>query len=159
MPRKGRWKPGESGNPRGRKPGFTLLQTRLRKELEEAAPAAIKRLLELAARGNIIALRLVVEKVLPTPRSAPVSIPVEIDGMPPAEQAARALSAMAAGQLTVEESGELIRAISATQNIKIQDEVMRRLAEIETKLASLVGASLPVPTPALPPPGADDASS
>jgi hypothetical protein len=145
-----RWKPGESGNASGRTKGTVLLQSKLRQELEAAAPEAIKKLLELAKKGNVIALRLVIEKLLPTPRSAPVSTPVQLEGTA-IERAEQVVASMADGSLTLEEGAALMSAIANAQTIRDSSETQERLADIEAKLAALGGSGTAQPA-ALPRP-------
>jgi hypothetical protein len=139
-----RWKPGESGNASGRTRGTVLLQSKLRQELEAAGPEAVRKLVELAKKGNLIALRIVVEKLLPTPRSAPVSTPVELQG-DAIERAERIVALMADGSLTLEEGAALMAAVAATQTIRDSTELQDRLAALETKLGALSRGSSTAP--------------
>ncbi len=61
-----RWQPGESGNPRGRKPK-RLFDDRLREALSskrgDKAKLLVEKLIAKAATGNVAALKLVCERV------------------------------------------------------------------------------------------------
>jgi hypothetical protein len=153
-----RWGKGVSGNPSGYSKKAASLQSKLRQELEAVGPEAIKKLVQLALEDdNVIALRIIVEKLLPTPRSAPVSAPVELQGDALA-RAERIVALMADGSLTLEEGAALMTAVAATQTIRDSTQLQDRLAALETKLGALTGGSSP-PRPALPAPkGQPDAS-
>ncbi|MGO8915389.1 MAG: DUF5681 domain-containing protein [Stellaceae bacterium] len=152
----GRFRPGASGNPAGRSRGQALVQVQLRKELEKLAPTAIEHLARLVAKGNIIGLRLVLERVLPPPKSGPIAAPLQIDGMTPPEQAAHVVAAMAAGSITLEDALALMSALAGAQRINDSAELAERIREIEARLAALTGGSAPAqvgsPPAALAPP-------
>ncbi len=59
------YKPGESGNPNGKKPGTLNKRTQLAKLLEPHAEALINKAVELALAGDSNALRLCIERLLP----------------------------------------------------------------------------------------------
>lgn len=152
----GRYRPGKSGNPGGRTRGQALVQVQLRKELEKLAPQAIEHLSRLVAKGNIIGLRLVLERVLPPPKSGPIAAPLELEGTPQ-QQAAHVVAAMAAGSITLEDALAVMSALASAQQITNSAELAERIREIEARLAALTGetpltqlgspqAALPAPT-------------
>lgn len=59
------FKPGESGNPAGRKAGTLNKRTQLAKLLEPHAEALINKAIELALDGDSNALRLCMERLIP----------------------------------------------------------------------------------------------
>lgn len=62
--KRGRWKAGESGNPKGRAPG-TGEVARLRESIAAHIPAIITQLVDKAREGDMQAARLLLERVLP----------------------------------------------------------------------------------------------
>src|SRR5262245_1714297 len=60
----GRWKPGESGNPAGRKPGTGHVAS-LRASIAEHVPQIIDKLVESALAGDVASARLLLERVVP----------------------------------------------------------------------------------------------
>ena len=58
------WKPGQSGNPAGRKPGTSKV-AKLRVLLEPHADALVNKAVELALAGDPQALRLCLERLIP----------------------------------------------------------------------------------------------
>jgi hypothetical protein len=154
----GRFVPGGgSGNPSGRSIGAVLLQVQLRKELEAVAPDAIKRLGELVKKGNLIAIKFIVERTIPAPRSGPIAAPVTLEGTA-VEQAERIISEMSGGAISMEDGLALMSALANAQRVRESAELHERLAAIEQCLAALTGdnpPALPRPSAALPAPKAD----
>ena len=70
-----KYKKGESGNPKGRPPGVPDRRTRLRELLEDHAEAIIKKLTQKAKAGDMQAIKICVERLLP---------PAKHDAQPPA---------------------------------------------------------------------------
>ena len=71
----GRFKPGQSGNPAGRKPGQRHRSTvLLEKLMADDAKTIVKAVLTAAAAGDMTAARLVLDRVLPAMKDRPLSI-------------------------------------------------------------------------------------
>ena len=128
----GRWAKGKSGNPAGR-PRGSRNQATLAMEslLDGAAEDLIKKAVELALGGDITALRLCLERILPVRRERPVQI-----DLPPTEtvdQIATALDAVvraiADGQVTPVEgdmiSNVLVRRLKAIEVEEIESRLMK----------------------------------
>ena len=64
MPPANGWKPGQSGNPAGRKPG-TGEVAKLRAAIAEHVPPIIEKLTAAALSGDVGAARLLLERVIP----------------------------------------------------------------------------------------------
>lgn len=60
-----RYKPGESGNRSGKKPGTINKRTQLAKLLEPHAEALVNKTVELALNGDSNALRLCIDRLIP----------------------------------------------------------------------------------------------
>ena len=68
----GRWQPGESGNPSGRRPGSGEV-AKLRAAIAEHLPAIVAQLVEAAKAGDVQAVRLLLERVIPPVKAAEVA--------------------------------------------------------------------------------------
>jgi hypothetical protein len=105
---------GQSGNPLGRPPGSRnkatiIAETLLQGEIEELTRVAIER----AKAGDMAALRMCLDRAAPPSKRRPIA--VELPPLTSAADAASALAAItaavAAGELTPAEAGELFRLV------------------------------------------------
>ena len=134
----GRFQKGKSGNPAGRPPGSRNAATlAVEALLEGEAEKLSRKAVELALDGNTMALRLCLDRIAPPRRGTAVSLDIG-----PArtladlgEAQARVLSAMAAGDLTVEEAADAARVIEAVGSAYERRELETRLAALEEKAA------------------------
>lgn len=98
-------------------------------EAEDIARKAI----ELAKGGNTVAMRLVLERLLPPRRDRPVSfrLPRLTSADDAAKAAAALVEAVAAGDLTPSEAAELGRLVDSFTRALEASEFERRLAALE----------------------------
>jgi hypothetical protein len=105
---------GQSGNPLGRPPGSRnkatiIAETLLQGEVEELTRVAIER----AKAGDMAALRMCLDRAAPPSKRRPIA--VELPSLTSAADAASALAAITAavavGELTPAEGGELFRLV------------------------------------------------
>ena len=82
----GRWQPGRSGNPAGRKPGTGSVQ-QLRAQIELLIPEIIQVLTIKAREGDIGAARLLLERVVPAlkPLEAPQALQIAERDLSPSQ--------------------------------------------------------------------------
>jgi hypothetical protein len=128
---KGRFAAGQSGNPSGR----PAKSDELRRLLEGEADAVARKVLEAAANGDMGAARLVLERCVPTQR--PIYPPVAFDfdaDAPLTDQARQILAAVAGGHLPADQGKALIDGIAGLVKVTEQDEIVRRIAEIENRV-------------------------
>lgn len=60
------WKPGQSGNPRGRRPDAAIAKARLK--LARSLPAILDVVIQAALVGDLAACKLIVERLIPIAR-------------------------------------------------------------------------------------------
>jgi Family of unknown function (DUF5681) len=141
QPARGRGRPfaaGRSGNPAGRPPGRRNNATMAAEALLDGECELLtRRVIELAKRGNPIALRLCIERILPPRRDRPVTI-----DLPPVNSAAdlpRAttalLDAIASGALTPAEGHVVLGAYATARSIFETADLESRLRALEEKTA------------------------
>jgi len=133
-----RFRPGESGNPAGKRPG-TRNRATLAAEvlLDGEADTLTRKAIQLAKQGDITALRVCLDRILPPRRERPVQF--KLPALRNAGDAAAAMAAIAeavaGGELTMSEAAELakvvesfVRALEATAF----DQRLRALEERDT---------------------------
>jgi len=139
QPRRGpgrRFQPGQSGNPAGKPKGTrnraTILAERL---LDGEAETMVRTAVEWAKKGNMTALRLCLDRIVPPRRDRPVRFAVP--ALNSAKDAAKAVgaitTAVARGDLTPSEAGELSRVIEAYVKVIETSEIERRLKILEQR--------------------------
>lgn len=132
----GRFRPGRSGNPTGRPHGSrhraTLAAERL---LDGEAEALTRKAIELALDGDLTALRLCLDRVIPARKSRPVDVALpkvaEAGDLP--IMTSRLLEAISTGELSPGEALEIGK-LADTHRAAIE------LADIEQRLAALEAA-------------------
>src|SRR6516162_4307408 len=131
------FKPGQSGNPAGKKPGTRNRATRALEELLEGeAEALTRKAIELALGGDMTALRLCLDRILPARKDRPVSFEMPaIENAADARMASAALlAAVAVGSLTPSEAAEVGKLVDAYLKAIEVTEVLARLEKLEQKL-------------------------
>ena len=122
---KGRWKPGQSGNPLGPKPGASCRALLMAREWTESV--GLPRLMEAAEGGDMDAIKLLVQ--LGMPRTKAVSIPQQLPSSP-----AGVLDAMASGELDADTATTAMGAHLTAAKIKEMADLEARIQALESAL-------------------------
>ena len=129
---KTQFKPGESGNPKGRPKGSNDL-AKLRGLLTPSVPELVEKAKALALDGDVAALRLCLERVLPPLKAK--DEPIEIEALKGSqrltEQGAAVINAMANGEISPSEASLLMKAVSDQARIIEIDELEKRVVVLE----------------------------
>jgi hypothetical protein len=129
-----RFKPGQSGNPRGKAKG-TRHRTTLAMQalLEGEGEALTRKAVDLALAGDTVALRMCMDRLFPPRKDAAVTF-----ALPKLETAADAVAASAAllaavadGELTPSEAAELQKLVDGFTRAIEAHEFEQRLAKLE----------------------------
>ncbi|MFZ2300755.1 MAG: DUF5681 domain-containing protein [Gallionella sp.] len=129
--KRGRWKPGESGNPTGRTPGSGAV-AKLRESIAQHLPAIITRLVTQARAGDAQAARLLLERVLPPMKAVEqaVSLTLPADAGLTAQGAA-IVKAVADGALAPGQGAQLLTGLGSLARIREIDELEKRISLLE----------------------------
>ncbi len=127
----GRWKTGESGNPKGRKPGSGKV-AHLREKILQHLPEIIDQLVNKAIEGDTQAAKILLERTIPPTKS--IEQPVEI--MLPVNadlstQGQTIIKAVADGILAPGQGTALLTSLGTLARIKEMDELEKRLTVLE----------------------------
>ena len=135
--KKPQFQPGRSGNPRGRPPGSRNKTTRAIDALFDGeAEALTRKAIELAKAGDLVALRLCLDRICPPRKDRPVPFALpELRTAADAKLAASALlKAVADGDLTPSEASEIGRLLDSYTRILEREEFEKRLIRLEEKV-------------------------
>jgi len=128
------WKPGQSGNPKGKPPGSRNRATMMVIGLMQQGAEEITRAVVDAARGgDLSAARLVLERLAPPLRERPIAIDLPNTDTPEGiDQAQRAIvEAVAAGELLLGEGNALAGLVEARRKALETIELERRVTALE----------------------------
>src|SRR5258705_8372463 len=128
------FQPGQSGNPNGRPKGSRNASTlALEALLDGEAEALTRKAVDLALAGDITALRLCLDRILPPRKDRPVSFEMpKINNAQDARVASAALlEAVSSGNLTPSEASEVGKLIDAYVKTIELTEVLARLDKLE----------------------------
>jgi hypothetical protein len=130
------FKKGESGNPKGKPKGARHKTTELAYAMMEGGlEAVLKQVVERAKSGDMLACRMIIDKIIPTKKDRTVAIDLPsiatIEGVGRAQS--EILQAVVDGDITPNE-GERIAAIVEGRRRAIETvELEARIAELEGK--------------------------
>ena len=128
------WQKGQSGNPAGRPRGSRNKSTiALRNRLLERVNAIMDKAMEKAEEGNIAAMRLCIDRVLPACKDAPIECELPPLEKPADSVAATAelMAAVAVGDITPSEAAHLAKLIEAHVRAIAIHEFGERLSKLE----------------------------
>jgi Family of unknown function (DUF5681) len=135
--KKGRFKPGQSGNPKGKPRGskhrLTVLAERL---MEDNVEGITNVIIAKALDGNLQAAALILSRVKPVPKGRRLSFSMPtglgLAGIATAFDAI--MAAVGQGAITTDEAAALAAILEKQAKILEVDETQRRLAALEAKV-------------------------
>jgi F0F1-type ATP synthase gamma subunit len=130
---------GQSGNPTGRPRGALNRATVLAQTLlSERAESIAGKVIELAERGDMTALRVCMDRLVPVIKHQPIAVE-----LPPIEKpadsvdaAASIAAAVAAGELTATEAAELAKVVDVYVRALDSKGFDERLSKLEKEIGS-----------------------
>lgn len=136
-PPRSAWKPGQSGNPTGKKPGSRNKATMAVLALMETGAKRIAEVvIDAAKAGDLTAARIVLDKLVPVVKERTVTLPTMPSTESPAgvaEAQAAILQAVAAGDLTPGEAATLSGIVENRRKAIETQELEQRISALEAK--------------------------
>jgi hypothetical protein len=126
-----KWRPGQSGNPAGRRRGSGKIGE-LRQAIADRLPGIVAALIERAEQGDVGAAKLLLDRALPPLRPVDSAVSLPLAGESLTERGAAIFAAALAGQLTPGQGQVLLAGLNALASIKTVDELEARLAALES---------------------------
>jgi hypothetical protein len=133
-----RWKPGESGNPKGRPKGTSPVAA-LRAQIGEAVPGILEAMVAKAQDGDAAAARLLLERVLPPVKADELPTPIDLNGGTLTDKAEAVVQALAGGDISPSQAATLLSAIGSLAKAREVDELEQRVAALEAAKGSSNG--------------------
>ena len=128
----GRWKPGESGNPKGRTPGTGEVAA-IRAAIADRVPDLLAAMMTRALDGDVGAARLLLERAVAPLKAAEQPQALTLTGGTLTDQGRAVLSAVAAGELAPGQGAALLGAIGTLARVTELDELAARITTLEEK--------------------------
>src|SRR5215471_19802268 len=151
---KGRFRPGCSGNPAGKKPGTKNRATILKEALDDGEDATLARVvIDKALAGDAVAARFLLGRLEPQPRGRPIHLEIPEGESPAGEVVATfnaALRAMAAGEITPDEAVSIARFLEGRMRVLKAWQLAQKLTHWDNPLP-IPGDDRPSPIPYPPP--------
>ncbi len=127
----GRWRAGQSGNPKGRPAGVGKV-AQIRAAIEEHVPELLKALVTKALGGDVGAARLLLERTIAPLRAVEPAQALTLPDGTLTEQGRAVLKAVAAGELAPAQGASLLSAIGSLARVSEIDELLTRVEALET---------------------------
>ena len=128
--KQGHWLPGSSGNPAGRPTGSGHV-ARLRAELAQELPTIIQSLIEQAKAGDIQAIRIILDRVVPPLKAVDLPVRLELPAGGLSDQGRAIIASAACGEVSPADASQLLGAISQLARIQEVDALVERVEKLE----------------------------
>ncbi len=126
-----RFKKGQSGNRAGRPKGIKDRRVKYRELLEPNARALVKKAVQLALDGDTTALRLCLDRIIPTIKTKDEPIKLDCLTGTLTEQGQTIIRAIGNGTLAPSEAATMLQALAAQARITELDVLEQRLRTLE----------------------------
>lgn len=123
---------GKSGNPAGRPKGIQDKRVEMRALLEPYAPSLIEKAVQLALEGDTTALKLCVDKIVPSIKPISESVLIEADKSL-AVTGKSVVDAMTSGSISVTSGFNVLRSLQAQAKLEEMTIIEERLSALEKK--------------------------
>lgn len=130
----GRWKPGESGNPKGRTPGTGEVAA-IRAAIADRVPDLLAAMMTKALEGDVGAARLLLERAVAPLKAAEQPQALTLPTGTLTDQGRAVLASVAAGELAPGQGAALLGAIGTLARVTELDELAARITALEQQHA------------------------
>ena len=125
----GRWKKGESGNPKGRTPGTGEVAA-IRAAIADRVPDLLAAMMTRALDGDVGAARLLLERAVAPLKAAEQPQAMDLPDGTLTDQGRAVLASVAAGELAPGQGAALLSAIGTLARVTEIDELTARITQL-----------------------------
>jgi len=126
------WKPGQSGNPKGR-PAGTGDVSKLRAAIAKQVPGILDAMMTKALDGDVGAARLLLERAVPPLKAMEPTLALTLPDGTLTDQGRAVLRSVANGVLAPSQGAALLGAIGTLARVTEIDELEARIAALEVR--------------------------
>jgi hypothetical protein len=128
-----KFKKGESGNPEGRPKGSQNFATKLMASILADVPALLEVTKQKAFAGDMVAMRLLLERVLPVSKAtAPtIALPALVEAHTLTDKANAILATVANGELPSDMAAQLLGSLSDIAKLVELESLLKRVELLE----------------------------
>ena len=124
------WKPGQSGNPKGRPKGSGDV-AQIRSAIATRIPELLEAMMQRALDGDVGAARLLLERTVAPLRATDMGQPLNLPNGTLTDQGRAVMVAVSSGELAASQGAALLGAIGALARVVELDELAARVAQLE----------------------------
>lgn len=124
------WRPGQSGNPKGKAPGSGEV-AKIRQAIAAELPAILQSLIEQALAGDTQAARLLLERTIAPLKAMEPAQAIHLPAGSLTEQGRAILAAVAGAELAPGQGAQLLGAIGSLARVAEIDELAQRIEALE----------------------------
>ena len=123
---------GQSGNPAGMKPGTETTAHKMRKMLAPHAPELVSKVVEIALGGDMAAMRICMDKLIPNLRTEKVAMPFLKKGSL-TDKGDGVIAELEKGGISAPDALAVLQLLSIQGKVSEMDSLELRLKELESK--------------------------
>lgn len=122
----GKFAPGSSGNPAGRKKGVPNKKSPLEAQVAAHGEAIMQRVIAAALEGDLQAANIALQRISPALKAKAPTVTFELDADAPLEaQARQVMAAISAGELDPDTGKMLIECLHSFSALRVADELLQ----------------------------------
>lgn len=126
-----KFKPGQSGNPKGKPKGAKDKRTAYRELFENDSEDLIKKVIELAKAGDTTCLKMCIDRIVSPYRARDQVITLDDISGTLTEKGEKIIEAMGNGELSPSDTASMLTALAAQVKIVEVDELIKRIEKLE----------------------------
>lgn len=126
-----KFKPGQSGNPKGKPKGSKDKRTAYRELFENESEGLIQKVIDLARSGDTTCLKMCIDRIVSPYRARDQKIKLDDLTGSLTEKGEKIIEAMGQGEVSPSDASSMLTALAAQVKILEVDELIKRIEKLE----------------------------